>query len=538
VTGEGAAPSPLAGEGWGEGARATAANLGRLLTHTARRLPNAPALIHGDRIWTFAELDARVDRLAAALRGLGVAKGDRVLVHSRNTNAMFESLWACFKAGAVWVPTNYRLTPAEVAYLGASSRAVVMLRDAGFRDHAQAVRADSPHLRHVIAVGDRALDELDYETLLVAHAPTLPDAEADVAYGDPAWFFYTSGTTGRPKAAVLTHGQMSFVVTNHLADLMPGTTERDASLVVAPLSHGAGIHQLAQVARGAATILTESEKLDPAEVFRLIEKHRVTNMFCVPTILTALVRHPAADARDHSSLRHVIYAGAPMYEADQAEALRKLGPCLVQYFGLGEVTGNITVLRPDMHVPENAGSCGVARTGMDIAILGENGMRLPPGTVGEICVRGPAVFAGYFENDEANEKAFRDGWFHTGDLGRLDARGFLWITGRASDMYISGGSNVYPREVEEAILTHPAIAECAVVGLPHAKWGEAGVACVVPHDGAVVDAEAILSHLRDRIARYKQPLRVVVWDALPKSGYGKVPKALVTARLREEGISF
>jgi acyl-CoA synthetase (AMP-forming)/AMP-acid ligase II len=517
---------------------ATAANLGRLLTQTVRRIPDAPALVWRGRSWSFAELDVRVDRLAAGLRALGVGKGDRVLVHSRNSNAMFESMWACFKAGAVWVPTNFRLTPAEVAYLGSSSRAVVMLRDAGFRDHAQAVRAASPHLRRVIAVGDAAEDELDYETLLAANTSPVADAEADVAYGDPAWFFYTSGTTGRPKAAILTHGQMAFVVTNHLADLMPGMTERDASLVVAPLSHGAGIHQLAQVARGAATILTAGEKLDPAEAWALVEAHRVSNMFCVPTILTALVRHPAVDACDHSSLRHVIYAGAPMYEADQAEALAKLGPCLVQYFGLGEVTGNITVLRPDMHRAENAGSCGVPRTGMEVAILREDGARLPPGEVGEICVRGPAVFAGYFENEEANRKAFAGGWFHTGDLGRLDARGFLWITGRASDMYISGGSNVYPREAEEAILTHPSVAEVAVVGLPHPKWGEAGVACIVPRPGMSVGEAEVLAHLKDRIARYKQPLRVVVWDALPKSGYGKVPKNLVKARLAEEGVAF
>lgn len=517
---------------------ATASNLGRLLTQTARRIPDAMALVWCDRAWSFAELDARVDRLVAALRSLGVGKGDRVLVHSRNSNAMFESMWACFKAGAAWVPTNFRLTPAEVAYLGSSSRAVVMLRDAGFGGHAAAVRAASSHLRQVIAVGDAAGDELDYETLLAAQVPPLADHEADVGYDDPCWFFYTSGTTGRPKAAVLTHGQMSFVVTNHLADLMPGTTERDASLVVAPLSHGAGIHQLAQVARGAATILTAGEKLDPEEAWALIARHRVSNMFTVPTILTALVRHPAVDAHDHASLRHIIYAGAPMYEADQAEALRKLGPRLVQYFGLGEVTGNITVLRPDMHTPENAGSCGVPRTGMEVAILAEDGTRLPPGAIGEICVKGPAVFAGYFENDEANRKAFAGGWFHTGDLGRLDARGFLWITGRASDMYISGGSNVYPREAEEAILLHPAVAEVAVVGLPHPKWGEAGVACVVPHAGMHVDEAEVLAHLKDRIARYKQPLRVVVWDALPKSGYGKVPKTLVKERLAEHGVAF
>ncbi|HEV7263728.1 MAG TPA: acyl-CoA synthetase [Falsiroseomonas sp.] len=517
---------------------ATAANLGRLLTQTARRVPDAPALVWRDRLWTFVELDARVDRLAAALRGLGVAKGDRVLVHSANSNAMFESMWACWKAGAVWVPTNFRLTPAEVAYLGSSSRAVAMLRGPGFHGRAQAVREASPHLRQVIAIGDAAAGELDFEKLLAGTAPPSPDHEADVGYGDPAWFFYTSGTTGRPKAAVLTHGQLAFVVTNHLADLMPGTTERDASLVVAPLSHGAGIHALAQVARGAVSVLTASEKLDPAEAWALVERHRVTNMFTVPTILTALVRHPAVDAHDHSSLRHVIYAGAPMYEADQAEALQKLGPCLVQYFGLGEVTGNITVLRPDMHTPENAGSCGVARTGMEVAILDESGARLPPDAIGEICVRGPAVFAGYFENNEANRKAFAGGWFHTGDLGRLDARGFLWITGRASDMYISGGSNVYPREAEEAILTHPAIAECAVVGIAHPKWGEAGVACVVPRAGMAVEEAAVIAHLQDRLARYKQPLRVVVWDALPKSGYGKVPKTLVKARLAEEGVAF
>jgi acyl-CoA synthetase (AMP-forming)/AMP-acid ligase II len=233
-----------------------------------------------------------------------------------------------------------------------------------------------------------------------------------------------------------------------------------------------------------------------------------------------------------------------MYRADQKRALAKLGGgCLTQYFGLGEVTANITVLRPDQHSLEDdpafpLGSCGMPRTGMDVAILDEAGRRLAPGETGEICVRGPAVFAGYFENGAANAKAFAGGWFHTGDLGHLDARGFLYITGRASDMYISGGSNIYPREIEEAILTHPAIAEVAVVGLPHPKWGEAGVAAVVPKPGEAVDEAAIRDHLAGRIARYKQPLRIVFWDSLPKSGYGKVPKALVRQRLEAEGVGF
>jgi len=517
---------------------ASAANLARLLTQTARRLPDAPALVWRGQVWNYAALDARVDRFASAMRQLGVQRGERVLVHSRNSNAMFESMWACWKIGAVWVPTNFHLTPAEVAYLARSSRAVVMLRDVGFSEHAAAVREANPHLRHVIAVGDADSPEHDYESLLAIATPPPTDHEEAVGYDDPCWFFYTSGTTGRPKAAVLTHGQMGFVVTNHLADLLPGTTERDASLVVAPLSHGAGIHQLTQVARGAVSVLLSSEKLDAAEAWTLIARHRVTNMFTVPTILTALVRDPAVDRHNHSSLRHVIYAGAPMHRADLQEALAKLGRCLVQYFGLGEVTGNITVLRADQHTPDNLGSCGVPRTGMEVAILAEDGTRLPPDTVGEICVRGPAVFAGYFENDAANAKAFAGGWFHTGDLGTLDARGFLTITGRASDMYISGGSNVYPREVEEAALAYPAVAECAVIGLPHPKWGEAGIACVVTHAGMEVEEAALLAHLAGLIARYKQPLRVVVWDALPKSGYGKVPKALIRARLAEQGIAF
>ncbi|WP_431280585.1 AMP-binding protein [Humitalea sp. 24SJ18S-53] len=507
-----------------------AANLGRLLTQTARRLPDAPGLVWRDKTWSWSEIDARVDRLAAVLRAAGVMPGDRVLVHSRNTHAMFESLWACFKTGAVWVPTNYRLTPAEVAILAADSRPVAMLRDTGFSAHADVV----PTARLVLAVGDARPHETDYETALAAATPPPPDHEQAVAPDDPCWFFFTSGTTGRPKAAVLTHAQMGFVVTNHLADLMPGLTEAGASLVVAPLSHGAGIHALANVARGAKSILMPGEKLDVAEAWRLVAAHRVTNMFTVPTILTALTDGAPPDA-EASSLRHVIYAGAPMYRADQDRARRVLGHAMTQYFGLGEVTGNITVLRPDQH-DVAPGSCGVPRTGMEVAILDADGTRLPPDSTGEICVRGPAVFAGYFENEAANQKAFAGGWFHTGDLGHLDARGFLFITGRGSDMYISGGSNVYPREVEEALLLHPAVAACAVVGLPHPKWGEAGVACVVLR-GAATEAD-LLAHLYGLVARYKQPLRVVAWPDLPMSGYGKVPKALVKARLAEEGVGF
>ena len=515
-------------------------NLSQLLRQTAALHPDRAGLVQGERRWTWREIDARVDALVAALRALGVRQGDRILVQSRNSLAMFESCWVAFRLGAVWVPVNFRLTPPEVAYLGASSGATTMLVDDGFDAHVDAVRAASPALKVVVPMGRGQVGEVNWESLVELHRDAAP-FEATVEADDPLWFFYTSGTTGRPKAGMLTHGQMAFIVTNHLADLIPGTTEHDVSIAVAPLSHGAGIHALLNVARGAATVLLPSEKLEPATFWQLVERHRVTNLFTVPTIVKMLVEHPAVHEHDHSSLRYVIYAGAPMYRADQQRALRTLGNVLVQYFGLGEVTGCITVLAPAMHAADddapdaNVGSCGRPRTGMEVAILDEHLQRVPTGQVGEICCRGPGVFGGYHDNPEATAKALRGGWFHTGDLGRVDARGLLYITGRESDMYISGGSNVYPREVEEVLLTHPAVAEVAVLGVPDPKWGEVGVAVVVVRDGVACDAAALLGFLEGRCARYRWPRQVVFWDALPKSAYGKITKKDVREQLVARG---
>jgi acyl-CoA synthetase (AMP-forming)/AMP-acid ligase II len=515
-------------------------NLGHLLTQAARRFPDRAALIRGESVTIWGVLDARVDAAVRGLRRLGVGKGDCLLVHMRNGGAMVETMFAAFKLGAVWVPTNVRLTPPEVAYLAASSRAVAMVTEPDFAGHIAAAREASAALLHVLVTGPESGGEPTWDGLVASgEAEDGEPREAAVDRDDPLWFFYTSGTTGRPKAAVLTHGQMGFVVTNHLADLLPGTTEEDVSLVVAPLSHGAGIHLLTQVARGAASVLTAGERLDPEEVWGLVARHRVTNMFTVPTILKRLVEHEAVARHDHASLRHVIYAGAPMYREDQRRALAALGKVIVQYFGLGEVTGNITVLPPSWHSEDDAlmpvGTCGFPRTAMEVAVLGPDGMELPPGQTGEIVTRGLAVFAGYFENDEANAKAFAGGWFHTGDLGHLDERGLLFITGRQSDMYISGGSNVYPREIEEALLTLPGVAEAAVVGVADREWGEVGIAVVVPAPGALLDPAAILTALKGLLSRYKHPKRVVVWQELPKSGYGKVPKNSIRQWLVERG---
>lgn len=516
-------------------------NLAQLLRQTARLFPDRPGVIQGDRAWSWSEIDARVDAMAAALRDKGIRKGDRILVQARNSLQLFESCWVAFRLGCVWVPTNFRLTPPEVAYLASASGAVVMMYEAPFAGHVDAVRAASSNLAHVICIGEPRPGEAAYEAL-VARFTSVEGWEEQVSHDDPLWFFFTSGTTGKPKAGVLTHGQMTFVVTNHLADLIPGTTEQDCSIAVAPLSHGAGIHALLNVARAAPTVLLQSERLDPEEFWALVERHRVSNLFTVPTIVKTLVEHPSVDRYDHSSLRYVIYAGAPMYRSDQKYALQKLGKVLVQYFGLGEVTGCITVLPPHMHSLDDddpaapAGTCGRPRTGMEVCIFDEKMQPVPHGTVGEICCRGPAVFNGYNDNSMATAKAMRGGWFHTGDLGKMDARGLVYITGRESDMYISGGSNVYPREVEEVMLTHPAVAEVAIFGVPDSKWGEVGVAAIVRKEGFALEQEGLLAYLDGRCARYRWPRHVFFLEALPKSGYGKVVKNDVKRLLRERGL--
>jgi fatty-acyl-CoA synthase len=515
-------------------------NLAHMLTQNARRHGDRIGFVWGEKSWTWREIDAEVSALAAALAARGIQKGDRILVHSKNGEEMFWSMFATFRLGAVWVPTNFRLMPEEVAYLATASGAKAFLCHGDFPEHAAAAKNQS--LAYIWRIGEEgALGETSLRRAMAAHAGAKVD-NAAVEHDDPCWFFFTSGTTGRSKAAVLTHGQMGFVITNHLADLTPGTTEQDASLVVAPLSHGAGVHQLMQTARGAKTVLLASERFDIGEAFRLIEAHRVSNLFTVPTILKMMVEHPAVDQFDHSSLRHVIYAGAPMYREDQKTALKKLGKVIVQYFGLGEVTGNITVLPAALHQEEDGpqariGTCGYERTGMQVQIQDDQGSEAEPFETGEICVIGPAVFAGYYDNPEANAKAFRRGWFRTGDLGHMDEEGFVYITGRASDMYISGGSNIYPREIEEKILTHPSIGEVAVLGVPDPMWGEVGVAVCVARDGASSVTEAdMAAFLAPKVPRYKMPKRFFFWEALPKSGYGKIPKRMVRDELEARGL--
>lgn len=510
-------------------------NLATFLSQIAARLPDQPALIIDDQITTWGVLEQRVQALASVFKSAGLVKGDRILSHSPNNREMIEVMLASFRIGAVWVPTNFRITPDDVDYLARSSGVSAFICHSGFAEHAALVDT-LEGLKLVAGIGPDA-GSTGVEALIDAALNCGATHQAErVDYDDPCWFFFTSGTTGKPKASVLTHGQMAFVLTNHLCDLMPGTTHRDRSLVVAPLTHGAGVHYLTQLVRGAATVFSTSPKFSAEAAWATIERWGITNFFTVPTILKLMIEHDSVDRYRHDSLRYIIYAGAPMYRADQKAALQKLGPVLVQYFGLGEVTGNISVLPPEDHSPDDEampylGSCGYARTGIDISIQDENGQQLAPNENGEICICGPAVFAGYYNNPEANRKSFRDGWFRTGDIGYQDAKGYLYITGRASDMYISGGSNIYPREIEEKILAAGLLREVCIFGVPDPVWGEIGVMVGVLKDGAAWDSAAFQSWLDDNIARYKHPRHFVIWPELPKSGYGKITKKIIYQEL-------
>jgi fatty-acyl-CoA synthase len=511
--------------------RLQAVNLAQLLTQTARRNPEGLAVIHGETSWTWNELDSRASALAEELARMGLQPRQCVMLDGPNSPEFIQAMFGVWRAGAVIAPVNSRLHASDIAQLAELCQPAVMIAHSTTESHARASAESVPFDQPTMWLDGEGEDSLGHYT-----EPVHTGRDHPVWRGDHAWYFFTSGTSGRSKASVLTHDQMGFVLTNHLADLMPDTEETHRSIVVAPLSHGAGIHMLPQVARGAATVIPVSAGLTPTEVWELVERERVSNIFVVPTILKRLVEDPSVEKYDHSTLRYVIYAGAPMPNADTRLARHVLGDVLVQYYGLGEVTGNITVLPPHHHdhaspaeVPFS--TCGYPRTGMQISIQDDEGKEVPSLHTGEICVAGPAVFSGYLNNPQANAESFRGGWFRTGDVGMVDEHGYLFITGRVSDMYISGGSNIHPREVEEKILDHPAIKEVLVLGMPDPEWGEIGAAVCVLEPGARVEEEEIRDWLKERMARYKVPRSIRFWDELPRSGYGKIVRRTVREML-------
>jgi long-chain acyl-CoA synthetase len=473
-------------------------NLAQLLLRSARWLPERPALALGRRtVRTYREMAARVARLAGGLNSkLSLQKGDRVGIAMKNCPEYYEVMFACWHAGLVAVPMNAKLHPKEFAYILENSGAKVCFV--------------TPDLSGSIPNGLTLEEKLLADEAPVAHAR--PE--------DPAWLFYTSGTTGVPKGATLTHRNLLFQTHAYFADI-DKLGPQDAILHAAPLSHGSGCYGLPHIAAGAVNVVPESGHFEPAEIFDLLEHWHNVSFFAAPTMIGRLLASPAA--RPPRNLKTITYGGAPMYVADCLRAIELFGPRLYQLFGQGEAPMTITGLPQSEHARKSRlETCGFPRTGVEVKVVDGDDRELPPGEVGEIVTRSDCVMAGYWRNSEASAKALRGGWLHTGDLGSMDAEGFLTIRDRSKDMIISGGSNIYPREIEEVLLRHPAVAECSVVGRPHPEWGEEVVAFVVLRNEA--SREALDAHCLDNIARFKRPREYRMVDGLPKNNYGKVLK--------------
>jgi long-chain acyl-CoA synthetase len=481
-------------------------NLAQLLHAAARRLPQAPAIAVGARtVATYGEFAARAAGLAAGMTGrFGLAPGDRVALAMKNCPQYYEVMFACWHAGLAAVPINAKLHPKEVAYIIGNSGAKICFA--------------TPDL----AGGVAGCEVIDVASPAYSRLEAAPAAPADVRPDDLAWLFYTSGTTGVPKGAMLTHRNLLFASQAYFADidrLGPG----DAILHAAPMSHGSGLYGVPHVAAGALNVIPESGGFEAEEVFGLIAAHRGVSFFAAPTMLVRLLASGAAGSADLRNLKTITYGGAPMYVADAMRAIDLFGPRLYQLFGQGESPMTITGLPQSEHAARShLETCGFARTGVEVRVVDGEGRDLPAGEVGEILTRSDCVMAGYWQNAQATAQTLRGGWLHTGDVGSLDEAGYLTIRDRSKDMIISGGSNIYPREIEEVLLRHPAVAECSVIGRPHAEWGEEVVAFVVRRSS--VTAQELDALCLGHIARFKRPRDYRFVEVLPKNNYGKVLK--------------
>jgi acyl-CoA synthetase (AMP-forming)/AMP-acid ligase II len=499
-------------------------NIGALLAKAARTYPERPALTFGGQGLSYAAFRARAASLASGLRTLGVRPADRVAILQHNGPALLETLFAVFTLGAAAVPINARLHPMETAVILQDSQPTVIVLGGEFIAGLESIRATIPPVRLVST--EPASGALAYDDVLATGAPDVADAE--VRPDDLAWLFYTSGTTGRPKGAMLTHRTLLAMTMNVFADIFP-ITHADVVLHAAPLTHGSGLYALSAIAKGAHNVLFSPRSFDPAAIFREVAAHRVTLIpFLSPTQVIRLARSPAREQYDVSSLRGIVYGGAPMAARDVEDAVAAFGPILIQLYGQGEAPMTITALGPDVLGDRSRRglwtSAGIPRTDVEVRVVDEADASLPSGVVGEVVVRGDVVMAGYWRNPEATTEVLRNGWLHTGDLGYLDEHGYLFLQDRKRDVIITGGANVYCREVEDALLRHPTIHDAVVFGIPDDEWGEAVMAVVVPMPGAHLSEAEVIAFCRDHLAAYKKPKHVQFADEIPRNAYGKVTR--------------
>jgi fatty-acyl-CoA synthase len=486
-----------------------------------RRLRISP---HRDAIWfegtttSHAQFAARVRRAAGALADLGVRAGDRVAWTGGNHPSALETLYACGQLGAIWVPVNARLAAPEAEYVLTHSGATVVVHGRESGPLADALRDVVPTWVAAEPPLEGGGGSLPWEELL-ASADDAPRDEP-VALEDPCLVMYTSGTTGRPKGAVLTHGNMTWNAVNQFMGMDFTADER--TLALAPLFHIGGLNGTVNPAllRGGCAVVVR--RFDPAQTLEVIEQQRVTSFFAVPTMLDAMAREPGFRTSDLSALRTIGAAGAPLPLPTLRTWLDR-GVTMQQCYGMTEAAPGCTVL-DSADAVRKVGSAGKPVFFTDLRVVRPDGTDAGVDEVGEVLVSGPNVMAGYWQEPERTAEVLTDGWYRTGDAGSLDDEGFLHIRDRYKDMIISGGENVYPAEVESALLELPGVLEAAVIGVPDERWGEAGLAVLVVAEGTARDAEAVRAALRARLAGFKVPRDVVFTDELPKTATGKVRK--------------
>ena len=510
-------------------------NVSQLLTKTARAYPDRDAIIFGAKRWTYAEFEARVNQLANGLIGLGLQPGSHVALLMYNCPQMMEALFACFKAGCAVVPINFRLHANEYSYIIDHSEAEVLVTSPEFSGVIAEMVADIPRCRHLVSLDPTAAGHLFFDELVDRQPPSFSDHEA--MPDDVAWLFYTSGTTGRSKGAMLTHRNLMAMTMSFYTGMCPGFSNREAVLHAAPLSHGSGLYALPNVGMAATNVILEVRSFDAAVVLRSIEEHAITNMFVAPTMLKLLVDDPQLSSCDLTSMRSFIYGGGPMMVDDLNKAMERLGNRLVQLYGQGESPMTITFLSHDDHVlngddkqTRRLASAGKPHPNLEVRIVDEDDGDVASGAMGEIVTRSDLVMKGYWRDEEATATGLKNGWLHTGDMGYLDDGGYLFLMDRSKDMIISGGENIYPREIEEVISAMPGVREVAVIGIPDPKWGEAVHAVVALVPGAELSDDEIIGFCRDNIASYKKPKSVEFVDELPKNNYGKIVKKDLRAR--------
>ncbi|TVT84576.1 class I adenylate-forming enzyme family protein [Pseudomonas sp. H3(2019)] len=495
-------------------------NIANWLNDAGRRWPERPALFEGpQQVADYATFAVRVrSRAAQLINEHGIAPGDRVALFMKNSCEYLELLYAVWWVGAVVVPINCKLHPAEAGWIVDNAQARLIFTDGG--------KVFSPE---ALPQGCRELNEADRLACASGDAMRLEDPcprDAD----DLAWLFYTSGTTGRSKGVMLSHGNLTAMSLCYPLDVDPVSPD-DAVVYAAPMSHGAGLYNFIHVRCGARHVVPVSRGFKADELFELASGLRNITLFAAPTMVKRMVEQARRQGYDGDGIKTIVYGGAPMYLADLQDAVETFGARLVQIYGQGESPMTISALSRELIADRNrpdwaslAASVGRAHSCVEIRILDPEHRPLPPGQSGEIVVRGPTVMQGYWRNDAATRETLVDGWLLTGDIGFLDHAGVLTLTDRSKDVIISGGCNVYPREVEEVLAQHPQVFEVCVVGEPDVQWGESVVAFVVPRSAGALDESLLNAWFIERMASFKKPKKYVFRAELPKNSYGKILK--------------